>query len=101
MIYLFNFSREEIIMISVEKVAQIARLELSEKEKVQFQIELEKILEAFRILDQAEDAKPSFHPVEIKDVFREDDIKDPLSQKQALENSKNNEKGYIKAPRAV
>ena len=45
--------------------------------------------------------KPSFQPIPIKDIFREDVAKEPISQEKVLANTKHKENGYFKGPGAV
>ncbi|HLC95714.1 MAG TPA: Asp-tRNA(Asn)/Glu-tRNA(Gln) amidotransferase subunit GatC [Candidatus Nanoarchaeia archaeon] len=89
--------------VLIEKVASLARLELTEQEKTRFVPQFEEILDAFSKLDEVDtkDTKPSFHPVEIKNALREDKIQESLSQEIALKNSKNVKDGYFKGPKAV
>ena len=94
-------AKELISIETVEKVAKIARLNLTSDEKQRFQKDLNDILSAFKVLDEAKaDEKPSFQPYDIKDVLREDKEEEPLGQK-ALDNTKHKEKGFIKGPRVV
>jgi len=87
----------------VRHVAELARLKLSEKEIEKYSEQFEQILKAFKILDEVdtEDVEPSFHPLEIKNVFREDEVESGLSQEKALLNTEHKEKGYFKGPRIV
>jgi aspartyl-tRNA(Asn)/glutamyl-tRNA(Gln) amidotransferase subunit C len=83
----------------VLKLAEIARLELSEEEKERYSDQLRVIIEAFRELDEVDtsNVEPSFHPLEIADVVRDDKVEwwdwDPLL------NSKHNEDSYLKGPK--
>lgn len=88
---------------TIEKVAAIARLELTEEEKESFAKDLESILKAFSTLDKAKvkDTKPTFQPIEVKNVVREDKIEPSLSQEEALSNSPNKDKGFFKGPKVV
>ena len=45
--------------------------------------------------------EPSFQPVELKNMTREDKVEDSLKQEEALANTKNKKDGYFKGPRAV
>ena len=65
--------------------------------------QLKEILEYFSKLDEVNTAKvkPSFQPVELKNMLREDKIKKCLSQDKALENAKEKKDGYFKGPMAV
>ena len=87
----------------VKKVADLARLELSDKEVEKFVPELKDILNAFSKLDEVDtkDVKPSFQPVELKNLMREEKVEECLNQDKALENSENKKDGYFKGPRAV
>ena len=95
-------AKKDIISIeTVEKVAKFSRLNLTADEKQKFQKDLNDILYAFKVLDEAKvDEQPSFQPYDIKDVLREDKEEEPLGQK-ALGNTKHKEKGFIKGPRVV
>lgn len=86
----------------VRKVAKIARLDLTEGEVKKFSKDLNDILSAFKDLDKAKaNVEPSFQPLEIKDVVRDDKPEDVFSQETALSNTKHKEKGFFKGPRAV
>jgi len=87
----------------IRRVAENARLELSETEIKEFIPQLKEILENFSKLDEVDvkDIKPSFQPVEIKNAVREDKIGKCLSQEDALKNSVHKKDGYFKGPRAV
>ena len=83
---------------TVMKVAEIARLSLSEKEVEEFSKDMESILDAFKDLQELDvsKVKPTFQPIETKNVMREDEIEASLSQVDALKNTKQKEKGYFK-----
>ncbi|MBU0614792.1 MAG: Asp-tRNA(Asn)/Glu-tRNA(Gln) amidotransferase subunit GatC [Nanoarchaeota archaeon] len=87
----------------IEHVAEVARLKLTDTEIKRFLPQLKEILEAFEKLQEVntDDTKPSFQPVEIKNVMREDKITDCLTQEQALSLVKNKKDGYFKGPKAV
>lgn len=86
---------------TVEHVARLARLKLSEEEIKKFTKQLSDVLEAFKILDKVDtkSKEPSFHPQEIKNVWREDAVEsfkwDPL------ENTKHKEGKHFRGPRIV
>ena len=83
----------------VRRVAEAARLNLTDEELERYQKQLKVILEAFRMLDEVdtEGVEPSFHPIELEDVFRDDEPSrwswDPLA------NSMHKEDGYFRGPR--
>lgn len=83
----------------VRRVAEAARLSLTDEELQRYARQLKVILEAFRELDEVDTdgVEPSFHPIEIEDVLRDDEASgwfwDPLS------NSLHKEDGYFRGPR--
>ncbi len=86
----------------VRKVAKIARLDLTDSEVRKFSKDLNDILAAFKDLDKAKaNAKPSFQPLEIKDIVRNDKTERCLTQNESLANTKHKENGFFKGPRAV
>jgi aspartyl-tRNA(Asn)/glutamyl-tRNA(Gln) amidotransferase subunit C len=95
---------EKISRETIRRVAGVARLELTQSEESRFSKDLETILDAFRIMQKSPSGgvKPSFHPIELKERQRSDEVEESLSQEEALSNSrKNREKGFFKGPRAV
>ena len=87
----------------IKRVAENARLSLSEAEIKEFIPQLKEILENFSKLDEVDtkDVKPSFHPVEIKNAVREDKAGKCLSNEDSLKNTIHKKDGYFKGPRAV
>lgn len=87
----------------LEHVAEVARLKLTEKEIKKFLPQLKEALEFFSQLQEVntDNVKPSFQPVELKNVMREDKEKQCLSQEEALSLTEHKKDGYFKGPRAV
>ncbi len=85
----------------LEKLAWLVKIELEENEKEEFLSQLNKILEAFKIIDELslEDVEPTYHVMEIVNVFREDEVKPSLSQEEALSTAKKTKDGYFVAPK--
>jgi aspartyl-tRNA(Asn)/glutamyl-tRNA(Gln) amidotransferase subunit C len=88
---------------TVKKVAGLARLDLTEKELDKFSRDLDEVLSAFRTLQRipTRGVKPTFQPVEVRNVLREDKVEPSIPRKRLLKNLKNKEGGYIKGPRVV
>lgn len=104
----YPFNRRILCMarkISAEttrRVAQLARLALSPVELKRAQRELNEILSAFKIMDEVKtNVQPSFHPMPVVNVTREDRIESPLGQEKALAQTKHKHEGYFKGPRVV
>ena len=87
----------------LEHVAEVARLKLTEEEIRKFLPQLMEALEFFSQLQEVntENVNPSFQPVEIKNVMREDEEKKCLSQDEALSLTEHKKDGHFKGPRAV
>ncbi|MDD5163695.1 MAG: Asp-tRNA(Asn)/Glu-tRNA(Gln) amidotransferase subunit GatC [Candidatus ainarchaeum sp.] len=83
------------------KVATNARLNLTEAEIKKFLPQMQDILGAFSKLDELRDLKeePSFQPIQLKNVFREDKAGKCLSQEEALSNTKHSKRGYFLGPK--
>ena len=71
---------------TIEHVAEIASLKLTEKEKERFIPQLKEALEFFSKLSEVNtaNAEPSFHPVGIRNAMREDTEGKCISQEEAL-----------------
>jgi len=87
----------------LEHVAEIARLKLSEEEIKKFLPQLKEALEFFSKLMEVntDNVKPSFQPVEIKNVVREDKEDKCLPQDEALYLTEHKKDGYFKGPKAL
>jgi len=83
----------------VEHIAKVARLELTEAEIEKFTGQLKVILEAFKELDEVdtEGIEPSFHPQELSNVLREDEVT-PWGW-YPLGNTEHREGKHFKGPR--
>ncbi len=88
---------------TVQKVADVARISLNEKELNKFSKDLENILKAFEDIQKlnTKNVQPTFQPIDVKNVTREDKIEPSLTQAEALRNTEQKEKGYFKGPKAV
>ncbi|MCQ5340173.1 MAG: Asp-tRNA(Asn)/Glu-tRNA(Gln) amidotransferase subunit GatC [Candidatus Methanomethylicia archaeon] len=85
----------------LEKLAWLVKIKLEENEKEEFLNQLNKILEAFKIIDELslENIEPTYHVMEIVNVFREDEVRSSLSQEEALSTAKKVKDGYFVAPK--
>ena len=87
----------------IKKVAKNARLNLTTVELNEFEPQFKEILENFSELSKLDtsDVKPSFHPIEIKNNFREDIVKESIDRDEILKNSKHKKDGYFLGPKAL
>ena len=86
---------------TVVHLAELARITLSDKEKKEFAKQLSSMVEFFSQISEldTENVKPTYHVLELKNVFREDEPREGMSQEAALKNAPQKEKGYFKSPR--
>ncbi|NHV59940.1 MAG: Asp-tRNA(Asn)/Glu-tRNA(Gln) amidotransferase subunit GatC [Candidatus Verstraetearchaeota archaeon] len=86
-----------------ERLAFLSKIELEEKEKEEITHQLNRILEAFKTLDELDlgEVEPTFHVVEMVNVLREDQVKSSLSQKEALSSASKTKDGFFVAPKIV
>jgi aspartyl-tRNA(Asn)/glutamyl-tRNA(Gln) amidotransferase subunit C len=89
--------------MDVEKVARLARLELSEEEKVTFGDQLEQILTYMEQLNRLDTAgvEPTSHAIPIHNAFREDETRPSFPQEEVLGISPDQENGHFKVPRII
>src|SRR5271157_2152305 len=88
---------------TVSHLAELCRIKLRDKEKKEFATQLSNILEFFSQISEldTENVKPTYHVLELTNVFREDEAKESLPQDVALANAPQKEKGFFKAPRII
>jgi aspartyl-tRNA(Asn)/glutamyl-tRNA(Gln) amidotransferase subunit C len=88
---------------TVQKVAEIARLKLTVREIGRFSDDMSSILDAFKVLGSVDTkrVKPTFQPVGVKNVTRDDEVEPSLSHEDAMANAQNKEEGHFKGPKVV
>lgn len=89
--------------MDIEKVARLARLELSEEEKVTFGDQLEQILTYMDQLNRLDTAgiEPTSHAIPLSNVFREDEVTPSVSQEEVFSIAPDEEDGHFKVPRII
>ena len=87
----------------VKRVATNARLKLKEEEITHFAKEMQEILNAFATLQEVNTDKvePSFHPIPVKNVAREDVPEPCLDREKALSLTPHRTDKYFKGPKAL
>lgn len=93
----------EITKELIERVADNARLKLTDAEINSFAKELNDILDYFSKLNElkTDGVEPSFHPIELKNVMRDDDAKKSLSHKEVFLNTNHKKDNYFKGPKII
>ena len=90
-------------MKEVERVAQLARLELSPEERERMREQLDRILgyiDKLRQLDTA-GVEPTSHAVPMVNVFREDELRPCLSAEEMLANAPDRSGEFFRVPRII
>ena len=88
---------------TVKYVANLARIELSEKEIEHFTTQLGRILEyveKLKTLD-VKNLEPTTHVLQMKNVYREDKVKKSLSASEALKNAPSKEGDLFKVRKII
>lgn len=85
-------------------VANLARLQLSDKEAEGLQKDMNKILGYMETLNELDtlDVEPLEHVTEITStLFRKDEALEPLSHEDALKNAPDADSDYFRVPRVI
>ncbi|MCS7215463.1 MAG: Asp-tRNA(Asn)/Glu-tRNA(Gln) amidotransferase subunit GatC [Thermodesulfovibrio sp.] len=87
----------------VKHIAMLSRLELNEEEIEIYQDQLSRILEYVEKLNEIDttSVEPTSHVIEIKNVFREDQVKDSISREYALKNAPDSTDKFFRVPKII
>lgn len=87
----------------IEKLATLAKLQFSEKEKVDFVDDLNRIVAFVDKLQEinTDHVEPLIHLSEETNVFREDDAEITITREEALLNAPKKDSDYFKIPRVL
>jgi|TARA_B110000438_G_C15800060_1_gene644687 aspartyl-tRNA(Asn)/glutamyl-tRNA(Gln) amidotransferase subunit C len=89
--------------IDIDYVANLARLALTDEEKVRYSAQLSGILGYFAKLSDVdvEGVKPSAHAFDLENVWQADEVKKGLSTEAALQNAPAQRDNQIIVPKVV
>ena len=89
--------------MDIEKVARLARLELSGEEKETFGNQLDQILTYMEQLNRLDTTgvEPTSHAIPMDNVFREDEVKPSFPREEVLGISPDQEDDHFKVPRII
>jgi len=79
----------------VRHVADLARVDLADEEVAEFTEQFADILDYFEALDEVPEVESE---PELVNVMRSDEVRDGLSQEEALRNAPETEDGFFKGP---
>ena len=87
----------------IERVAQLARLNLKPEEKKKLEKDLAAILgyvEKLKVIDTRK-VEPTSHVFPLKNVFREDEVKPSLAQADVMNMAIEKHQGSFKVPKVI
>ena len=87
----------------VNHIAHLSRLEIQEDEVDGYIEKLEKVVDLFNELNSVdtENIKPTYHVLDLVNVFREDVAQEGMNREEVLKNSKETEAGQLKVPTII
>ncbi len=87
----------------VEYIAELARLEFSDEEKKILTQQMNQILEYMELLNtvNTDSVEPLSHVLELKNVFREDNVKESIPTDEALKNAPSHTDEFFKVPKVI
>jgi len=87
----------------VEQLAFVSRIYLPEEDKAAYTMSFNVILDYLDMLNKLDtsNVEPFAHVLPLKNVLREDRLKQGLDKEQALANAPDAEEGAFKVPRIV
>jgi len=87
----------------VRYIADLASLKLSEKEVEMFSKQLSDIVDYVEKLDEldTEDIVPTAYTIPVKNVFREDKVKESLSLEKVLKNAPEKQADQFRVPKII
>ena len=89
--------------MKIDDVSLLARLRLTGPEKELFTRQLDETIEYIHKLNEIDTAgiEPTAHVLPIRNVFREDTVRNSLPREKILQNSPESERGFFRVPRII
>ncbi len=89
--------------MDIEKVARLARLELSKQEKEVLGNQLEQVLSYMEQLNRLDTTgiEATSHAIPVYNAFREDEARSSLPREEVLGIAPDQEEGHFKVPRII
>ncbi len=94
---------QKIDIKTVEEVAHLARLEFTEEGKADILNDMNRMLAFVDKLNEmdTDGVEPLIYMTDEKNVMREDESKDTLTQNEALKNAPKKDSDYFKVPKVI
>ena len=89
--------------INIDKVAELARLNLKPDERQKLAKDLGAILDYVKKLDalDTKGVEPTSHVLDLENVYRKDEVKPSNASEKALEHAPETEGSFFKVPKVV
>ena len=89
--------------LDIQKVAKLARLQLSEEESETFGSQLDQILTYMEQLGRLDTAgvEPTSHAIPMPNVFREDESRPSCARQEVVGIAPEQEGGFFKVPKII
>ena len=100
-LYRQDMEREMITLKDVEHVAKLARLELTEEEKITFTKQLGDVLKYVEQMNEVDTTGvvPMAHAFDVVNVMREDVVVYEQTKEDLMKNAPAEENGFFKVPK--
>lgn len=87
----------------VQYIANLARLQLDNKEVKSFSDDMNKILGYMDLLNEVdtENVEPLEHVIDLESRLRKDEAKEPISHEDALKNAPDADSDYFRVPKVI
>jgi aspartyl-tRNA(Asn)/glutamyl-tRNA(Gln) amidotransferase subunit C len=94
---------QKIDIKTVEEVAHLARLEFNEEGKAEILNDMNRMLAFVDKLNEMDttNVEPLIYMTDERNVLREDEPKQTLTQKEALKNAPKKDSDYFKVPKVI
>ena len=88
---------------TVDRIAELARLEFNEEEKKNITKDLNRILDFVEKLSEVdtEGVAPLVYMLEEETEMRKDEVKQEITQKEALKNAPDKDTDFIRTPKVL
>ena len=89
--------------MEIENVTLLARLKLADSEKEIFSGQIRGIIDYINKLNELDTTRiePTAHILPIKNVFREDRLRDSLLRDKAMQNAPDKNDGFYRVPKII
>ena len=88
---------------TVNRLAQLAKLEFNEVEKKEIQADLNRMLDFVNQLQEidTENVEPLVYMLDESGAMRKDEVKQSINQSDALKNAPDKDSDYIRVPKVL